>query len=194
MFNPVLLTTFMAALIAVLTEPRRNSHRVQAGLLAIFVLLFVSQANALGERGYASFSAYQVPSEDYSVVELTYMGEFTDALALKVGAAFYDGAPVLEGRDDFVGVTAAAYFHFDQEYVNPYIGAGVFFGRTYNCSEYERESFNCEDEPVAAIYPELGVSIKFHRFQIYPYLRRNFSSNNDGEASNVRGVALGYEF
>ena len=146
----------------------------------------------LGQSGYLTAGHFKVESEDYSAVEINYTAEATDVLAIKYGAGFYDGAPVKYGRDDFVGVTLAGYYHFDQTIINPYIGLGVFAGRTYNCSSAEKEHYGCEEESMFSLYPELGLAIKLDQFFIYPYVRRSFSTNNGGEAANVIGLAVGF--
>lgn len=163
-------------------------------LLAIGAVTCHAGSGPLGESGFFSAGQFKVQSESYSAIELTYIAEYTDVFALKYGVAFYDGVPVKYGSDDFVGLTAAGYYHFNHDIINPYIGLGAFGGKTFNCSDSQEQFEECEEEGMLSLYPELGLAIKLDQFFIYPYVRRSFSTNNGGEAANVMGVAVGFGF
>lgn len=167
-----------------------------ASVMAISGMGSAVSAAPWGQDGYASIGGFNMPEKSSSGFEFNYIEEVNDVLALRGGVAFYSSVKYKDGVTYSVtGVTGAAYYHFDIDYVNPYIGLGAFAGAPSNCKQsIEFEEDECESNGVLSLYPELGIAVHLDRVLFYPYVRRNFSTNNNGEAANSIGFSIGLNF
>ncbi len=96
--------------------------------------------------------------------------------------------------DIFRNISYTHYYHFSLKRLNlnevtPYIGLGVVFGSTMNCTEEEEENNECEENGMASIYPELGFQIRTRKLTIHPFIRRY-----DFNDHNTYGLSIGHNF
>lgn len=100
------------------------------------------------------------------------------------------------GEDLFGGFSASWQLSASTP-VSPYVGAGVYLGRTfYRCDSYEDDYYYddyCDDNLVAAAYPEIGIRLKQKKVLISLYGRRYFDTS-DTPVSNAYGVSISLRF
>ena len=98
-----------------------------------------------------------------------------------------------ENNELYGGFSGFGFVHLGQV-INPYIGLGVFIGKTLNCSSTEEESGACIEDPIAAIYPEFGVEFNIDILQVTPYIRRYVDTSDSSKSGNVYGINFGLLF
>lgn len=96
--------------------------------------------------------------------------------------------------DVFRNISYTHYYHFSLNRlhlneISPYIGLGVVFGGTMNCTDKEIENDECEENGMASIYPELGFQIRTRKLTIHPFIRRY-----DFNDHNTYGLSIGRNF
>ncbi len=114
-----------------------------------------------------------------SGLEISAMANVSNSFSGRFSGVLYVGRNNDEIKDLFGGFSFSGYYHLNFKYINPYLGAGVFFGDTYHCTDKEKEDEGCQEDLVAAIYPEIGVAFNLGELHIYPFVRRyNFGEEN----------------
>ncbi len=116
---------------------------------------------------------------------------------VKAGAVLYVANLDDFGEDLFGGFSASWQISASMP-VSPYIGAGVYLGRSVTrCNDYEDEYYYgdgyCDDNLIAAAYPEVGVRLKEGKVIVALYGRRYFDTSNT-PVSNAYGVSLSLRF
>jgi hypothetical protein len=76
----------------------------------------------------------------------------------------------------------------------PYIGAGLFFGRNFQCALSNLDSEQCADGTTIGLYPETGINVwPMKNIRLSMYARYYYALEKDlGEYSMI-GIALGFK-
>ena len=159
--------------------------------LAMFPMATLQAAGVSGESWV--ISGYNEPEGDRAGVEVSYLKVGRSYLGFKASGVLYVGKNDQKFDDLFGGYSASGFFHFNQP-LNPYVGAGLFMGRTFNCSSQQQQSDACLEDYVVAVYPEAGLMLQLDDFLIAPFVRRYFDTNSNADPVNAFGVSLGYRF
>jgi len=185
-------------------------------LTALFAFSTISQANQ--NDAVFSIGAFNEPEGDRSGAELSvslkgdmfggrlsgtlYSGGNNTKTAettsyLSPDGDFYpEGYTVTtesESNELYLGFSGFAFVHTGQV-INPYLGVGFFIGKTQHCTSHEEEFEGCIDEPVLAVYPEMGIEFNIINIQITPYIRRYYDTSDSDKSANVYGINLGMRF
>ncbi|TYK66382.1 hypothetical protein [Colwellia echini] len=88
------------------------------------------------------------------------------------------------------------FFVHTGQLINPYLGLGIFIGKTQNCTDEEEQFEGCIDSFTTALYPEFGVEFNILKFQITPYIRRYYirryiETSDSRTSGNVYGINIG---
>lgn len=161
--------------------------------LLLIVFPFSCWAEMLEGDTYLSVSAFKENNGDHSGVELSGLSHIKDNFAVRVSGVLYTGINNSKIDDVFAGYSLSGYIFWGSKYIRPYLGAGLFLGETFNCSDTEEKNGDCKEDFTLSMYPEVGLAFNVNRFHFFPYIRRYFDTNNKASQVNAYGVYIGYK-
>ena len=127
-------------------------------------------------------------------MEISFAGDFFEHIEGRLSGVLYTESTNGVLSEIFGGLSAAGYLHPNNNSIDPHLGLGFFIGDTFNCSNAEEQLGTCEEETVAAIYPEIGIAFNLSPLRIYPFARRYFDTNDHTGHTNAYGIHLGLKF
>lgn len=181
------------------------------------LLLLPLQSNAKNESATYLIGAFNEPEGERSGLELSVSGKgdylggrfslslysggnnttttYEQTVNVNGGYPYYENTiiDVYESNETYAGISGFAFIHINQP-INPYLGVGLFLGKTQSCTSYEEQYEDCLEDPILAIYPELGVEFNILRVQITPYIRRYFDTSDSRKSGNIYGINVGLNF
>lgn len=165
-----------------------------------FIILFSQvlaadlYAQDIRDYAYLTLGGFNEAEGEHAGAEISVMGDLGSNAAIRLSGVLYSGINQSKIDDLFAGYSLTGYFHLEHETINPYLGLGVFGGKTFNCRDREEENDWCEEESVVALYPEFGIAFDINKLRVYPYVRRYFDSNSGASMVNAYGIQVGITF
>jgi len=169
-------------------------------LLCIFFLSFSSLANNEEWSSDTSVSA--------NVYVGTYYNEALDDIGFELGVGIPFGYQYIQQQvkfsvsihearsdyynNDFYESVSASYHVGIGDILMPQFGIGLMLGNTMHCDE-EDDLFTCNEDYIAAIYPEASVTLKLGNLHFVPFVRRYFDTT-ESDASNSVGLMIQLSF
>ena len=144
-------------------------------------------------NGYLSISGFGEIDGNRSGLELSMIGVSDKIWGFKVSGVLYEGKSVSGLNDIFAGFSFTPFLHLDSD-ISPYIGAGVFVGDTFNCTDEDEKNGTCNEDIVIAAYPEVGFIIKNKFIFLSFFVRRYFDTNDSASTINANGFSFGFKF
>jgi len=186
--------------------------------MALCVFSTLSQANQ--DKTTSSIGAFEESEGERSGLELSVVNQ-SDYIGFRTSLVLYSGGNNVktastksysfsDGNDDFylkdkivtteyetnetyLGLSGFFFVHTGQ-LINPYLGLGVFIGKTQHCTDNEELYEDCLENYAAAVYPEFGIEFNIVKVQIIPYIRRYLDTSDSRTSGNIYGINIGMSF
>ena len=160
-------------------------------IFAFFILTSTAQADSPSKKGFVSASVFNEANGNHSGLELSLLAKSSSYFATRISGVLYSEKEAIKVHDIYGGFSATAYFHPNLQYLNPYLGLGLFVGDTFNCSDNDEKDGTCNEDIVLAAYPEFGIGINIGKLHVFPFIRRYFDTNSHASTTSAYGVHIG---
>ena len=164
-------------------------------LLVALLLPHLCLAGDLDES-YIAFGAFHEPDGDHAGIESTASMNLNDAFSFNAGLGYYESLNDYNTPHTFEGLNIGILANLGDSIFQPRAGIGAYAGNTFKCSSWrekiEENETRCEEDYIAALYPEVGVLFGIGKLRVYPFARRYFDTTSGSSATNAYGIHLGW--
>lgn len=161
-------------------------------VLALFFFMVLAQYSSAAQKATSfQMGRFEERGGLHSGIELSLLFQDSSYFAQRGSALLYTGLDAQDNSALYGGYSYTVYVHANTPILNPYLGLGMFAGKTFYCSEKREERGECEDYTTIALYPEIGLALTLGPLQLYTFSRFYYDTHADLSKEPTYGVHIG---